>query len=99
MSEIEIFNLIMIFFSIVGVGVFILLFFVSAPYGQHVRKGWGPNLNNKLGWFLMEIPTVVIFLLLYLLGERILYQRYQKLPLTKLSSLPRVIRTKANQNG
>ena len=50
MSEIIIFNLIMIFFSIVGVGVFILLFFVSAPYGQHIRKGWGPNINNKLGW-------------------------------------------------
>ncbi|GAH59372.1 unnamed protein product, partial [marine sediment metagenome] len=70
MSEIEIFNLIMIFFSFVGVGVFILLFFVSAPYGQHIRKGWGPNLNNKLGWFLMEIPTVVIFLIIYLLGDR-----------------------------
>ncbi len=60
----------MIFFSIVGVGVFILLFFVSAPYGQHIRQGWGPNLNNKLGWFIMEIPTVVIYLIIYFLGER-----------------------------
>jgi len=60
----------MIFFSVVGIGVFILLFFVSAPYGQHIRKGWGPNLNNKLGWFIMEIPTVVIFLIIYFLGER-----------------------------
>jgi len=70
MSEIVIFNLIMIFFSIVGVGVFVLLFFVSAPYGQHIRKGWGPNINNKLGWFIMEIPTVIIYLALYFLGER-----------------------------
>ncbi len=70
MSEIVIFNLIMIFFSIVGVGVFVLLFFVSAPYGQHIRKGWGPNINNKLGWFIMEIPTVIIYLVLYFLGER-----------------------------
>ena len=60
MNEIIIFNLIMIFFSVVGIGVFILLFFVSAPYGQHIRKGWGPNLNNKLGWFIMEIPTVLL---------------------------------------
>ena len=60
----------MLFFGIVGVGVFILLFFVSAPYGQHIRKGWGPNLNNKLGWFIMEIPTVLIYLIIYFLGER-----------------------------
>ncbi|NVM18746.1 MAG: hypothetical protein HWN80_13610 [Candidatus Lokiarchaeota archaeon] len=70
MSEIVIFNFIMLFFGIVGAGVFILLFFVSAPYGQHIRKGWGPNLDNRLGWFLMEIPTVVIFLILYLIGGR-----------------------------
>ncbi|NVM44306.1 MAG: DUF1295 domain-containing protein [Candidatus Lokiarchaeota archaeon] len=60
----------MIFFGILGAGVFILLFFISAPYGQHIRKGWGPNINNKLGWFLMEIPTVVIFLILYFIGGR-----------------------------
>jgi len=60
----------MLFFGIVGVGVFILLFFVSAPYGQHIRKGWGPNLNNKLGWFIMETPTVMIYLIIYFLGER-----------------------------
>ena len=70
MSEIVIFNFIMLFFGIVGVAVFILLFFVSAPYGQHIRKGWGPNLNNKLGWVIMEIPTIAIFLILYIIGER-----------------------------
>ena len=70
MDEIVIFDLIMIVFGIVGAVVFVVLFFVSAPYGQHIRKGWGPSINNKLGWFLMEIPTVVVFLFLYLIGER-----------------------------
>lgn len=70
MSELEIFNFIMLFFGIVGACVFVLLFFVSAPYGQHIRKGWGPNINNKLGWFVMELPTVIVFIILYLIGDR-----------------------------
>jgi 3-oxo-5-alpha-steroid 4-dehydrogenase 1 len=61
----------MIFFMAVGVGVFILLFFVAAPYGQHIRRGWGPNINNKLGWFIMEIPTVIIYLVFYLISDRV----------------------------
>ncbi|MFX1407760.1 MAG: DUF1295 domain-containing protein [Promethearchaeota archaeon] len=70
MDEFVFFNLLMIFFIGVGIGVFILLFFVPAPYGQHIRKGWGPNINNKLGWFIMEIPTIIIFVIYYLLSER-----------------------------
>lgn len=70
MNEITFFNFVMILFLIIGIAIFILLFFVAAPYGQHIRKGWGPNINNKLGWFIMELPTVVIYLIIYLLGDR-----------------------------
>jgi 3-oxo-5-alpha-steroid 4-dehydrogenase 1 len=41
--------------------VFALLFYVRAPYGRHVRKGWGPMLDNRLGWFFMESPAVLVF--------------------------------------
>lgn len=41
--------------------VFILLFFIKAPYGRHIRRGWGPVLDNRLGWFLMESPAVLVF--------------------------------------
>ncbi|MCW8924621.1 MAG: DUF1295 domain-containing protein [Xanthomonadales bacterium] len=41
--------------------VFIVLLFVRAPYGRHVRGGWGPMLGNRLGWFLMELPAVFVF--------------------------------------
>lgn len=71
MNEFVIFNWLMIIFIVVGLGVFLLLFFVAAPYGQHIRRGWGPNINNKLGWFIMEVPTVIIYLLLYLISDRI----------------------------
>ncbi|MFW9949684.1 MAG: DUF1295 domain-containing protein [Candidatus Thorarchaeota archaeon] len=70
MSEIFYFNCIMLFFTIVGIGIFILLFFVAAPYGQHIRKGWGPNINNKHGWFIMEIPTVIIYVIFFFISDR-----------------------------
>ncbi len=41
--------------------VFIVLFFIRAPYGRHARQGWGPVLGNRLGWFLMELPAVLVF--------------------------------------
>lgn len=50
--------------------VFVLLLFVSAPYGQHIRDKWGPNINNKAGWVIMELPTVVIYFILWIIGER-----------------------------
>lgn len=41
--------------------VFGILLFIEAPYGRHIRRGWGPVLENRLGWFLMELPAVLIF--------------------------------------
>lgn len=69
MDELVLFNLLMWFFGFSAIAIFILLFFVSAPYGQHIRKKWGPNINNKLGWFIMELPTVLIYVFLYLIGD------------------------------
>ena len=43
--------------------VLILLLKISAPYGRHNRPGWGPLLDQKLSWFLMELPAVVLPLL------------------------------------
>jgi len=42
--------------------VFCFLLFVTAPYGRHVRAGWGPSLPNRLGWVLMETPAVLSIL-------------------------------------
>jgi 3-oxo-5-alpha-steroid 4-dehydrogenase 1 len=70
MDEFVIFDFLMLIFGITAIGVFIALFFVTAPYGQHFRKNWGPSIGNKLGWFIMEVPTVIIYLLLFLIGDR-----------------------------
>jgi len=42
--------------------VFCFLLFFTAPYGRHVRAGWGPSIPNRLGWVLMETPAVLSIL-------------------------------------
>lgn len=51
-----------------GALTFISLLFITAPYGRHARKGWGPEVNQRLAWVLMELPVSVLFLLIYLYG-------------------------------
>ena len=45
---------------LLAVPVFILLFFISAPYGKFKKSGWGPSVNARLAWFSMELPAVVL---------------------------------------
>ena len=70
MNELFIYNLILLCFGLASAIVFIALFFIPAGYGQHVDKKWGPTINNKLGWFIMEVPTVIIFFYYYIIGNR-----------------------------
>lgn len=69
MNEIIIYNGIIIAWFVLSVVVFISLFFISAPYGRHSRRGWGPALNNRLGWLVMEVPAALLFIIFYVIGE------------------------------
>lgn len=50
--------------------VFIVLFFVTAPYGRHTRRGWGAVIPNWLGWFIMEAPSALAFAIYFILNGR-----------------------------
>ena len=47
---------------IIGVVVWISLYFVDAGYGKMTTDKWGPAINNKIGWMLMECPVFLVVL-------------------------------------
>jgi protein-S-isoprenylcysteine O-methyltransferase Ste14 len=56
--------------GLAGVLTFVALWFVVAPYGRHVRKGWGPTLPDRWGWALMESPSLLLFAALFFSGAK-----------------------------
>jgi 3-oxo-5-alpha-steroid 4-dehydrogenase 1 len=57
----ETFNLICCSWIASGVITYPILLKVTQPYGKHAKNNWGPMINNRLGWFLMELPALVVF--------------------------------------
>jgi protein-S-isoprenylcysteine O-methyltransferase Ste14 len=47
---------------------FVILMFITAPFGRHVEDGWGPTVPNKLGWVVMESPSVFFFAGVFIYG-------------------------------
>jgi len=68
MSEQVIFNGLIVGWLVLAVVVFMALFFVAAPYGRHVRSGWGYTIGNRIGWVVMEAPAPIVFAICFLLG-------------------------------
>ena len=38
----------------------VVLFRVAPPFGRHASERWGPMLGTRLGWVLMELPSLLI---------------------------------------
>lgn len=64
------FNIFLLVMTILAVVVFISLYFVEAGYGMMRNKKWGKTINNKIGWFLMEIPVFIVMTILWLASPR-----------------------------
>jgi 3-oxo-5-alpha-steroid 4-dehydrogenase 1 len=49
--------------------VFILLFYISAPYGKFMRTGWGRSISSKWAWMIMELPSPVLMIIFFATSE------------------------------
>jgi len=48
--------------------VLLSLVLVTAPYGRHHERGWGPDLPNRSAWVLMELPALLVITVLVLIS-------------------------------
>ena len=71
MNEQEFFSILITGWFILAAVVFITLFFFVAPYGRHIRSGWGVTIDNKLGWVIMEATAPLVFAVWFVLGNHI----------------------------
>ncbi len=46
------------------------LLLVTAPYGRHSSRKWGFMIPNRLGWVIMELPSLLLFCGLFLAGPQ-----------------------------
>ena len=68
MSEL-IFHILVYFWIFIAFATFFLLQKITAPFGRHTRNDFGPTINARLGWFLMELPSPLTFSLFFLIGD------------------------------
>jgi 3-oxo-5-alpha-steroid 4-dehydrogenase 1 len=70
-------------FGIVVLGIvsFVLLLFISAPYGRHLRPGWGPTINATGLWVIMEAPSPIGFAVFYFMSDN----AFETVPLVLMS--------------
>ena len=63
--EEQVFNRLVLAWIVLAIALMPIQLFVTAPYGRHISKRWGPVIGNRLGWFFMEIvsPTVLLAVL------------------------------------
>lgn len=64
-------NFFLLCYGWIFIAVFIFPFVLRfvAPYGRHTNRSWGILIDNRLGWILMEMPSLVVFGGFFLMGS------------------------------
>jgi len=68
-DEISFFHWLLRGWFVLSVLTFFVLLFIPAPYGRHLRPGWGPQISARAGWVMMESTVVLVFGVFWYLGR------------------------------
>lgn len=61
MIEKDTLNIIIWIWIGMAIVLFPVLLKITAPYGRHSKKSWGPMIGNRKGWIFMELPALLVF--------------------------------------
>jgi len=70
MSEATLYHWLLGAWVVVALAVVPYLLLRPAPYGRHGRPGWGPVVQARLAWVLMELPSPLLMTIMFCLGDR-----------------------------
>jgi 3-oxo-5-alpha-steroid 4-dehydrogenase 1 len=54
---------------LMAAATFSSLFFFRVPYGRYIQRSWGPLIQNRWGWRIMETPAVLFFAAFFYMGS------------------------------
>lgn len=57
------------YFAMVALIFLIVNFIISAPYGRHVKRGFGFGVAVREAWIIMESPSLFVMALVYHTGQ------------------------------
>ena len=69
MTELQVHNYLVLTMFALAVPTFMALLWMTAPYGRHLRPGWGPTVPVRVGWVVMESPSILLFAAVYWMGD------------------------------
>ena len=71
MNLTDLYNIILFPWILIGAITFIVLMFVTAPYGRFSKHNWGPMISSKNGWIIQESVSPIIFAFFFISGPAI----------------------------
>ena len=69
-------NQFLAFWGAIALLSFFFLFFKTAPYGRYIKPGLGKTMPSRLGWIIMETPTIylMVFFIFFYIDSMLLVQ-------------------------